>query len=144
MKSHRSCCHGHSIEEEFYFTPLARVQNQFLGIDLQNDSQKETELKNNFELIPTVSGRVILQSKSNSLIPYLNIGHSEEEQKAIVLSIDGGIGSVTVAMKQLGIGVGKVIHVEKNLVAKHVYRSNHDFSYGETEQNDGIKHIVGL
>jgi len=161
LKPHRPCCHGYRDEEELIkvgtFVPLARAQNQFLASfgddgdkddDTNNDVNSGVErLGSQLKVLPNRSGKVLLQCESSSLARHSN-GRSTEiddvKRRATVLSIDGGIGSVTVAMKQLGIDVEKMIHVESNLVAKHVYRSNHDVAYGETDTTDGIKHIVGL
>jgi len=71
---------------------------------------------------------------------------SSNKREAVILSISGGVGSATVALKQLGFKMKRVIHVEKDRVAQHAYRSNHDMHYGEASGNDddGIEHVVGL
>ena len=46
-------------------------------------------------------------------------------------------------MKRLGIQIQKIIHVEHDKIATHVYRSNHDASYSDfaIADNDGIHHV---
>jgi hypothetical protein len=41
----------------------------------------------------------------------------------------GGIGTSIVVLKRLGISIQKIIHVEHDKVATHVFRWNHDPSY---------------
>jgi site-specific DNA-cytosine methylase len=52
-----------------------------------------------------------------------------------------GIGSVIVCLKRLGIAIEKIIHVEHDKVATHVYRCMHDSSYNELVLDDGISHV---
>ena len=49
----------------------------------------------------------------------------------------GGIGSSIVALKRLGISISKIIHVEHDKVANHVFRWNHDLEnddYADVQQ----------
>jgi hypothetical protein len=66
------------------------------------------------------------------------------KKQAVVLDLFGGIGAATVVLKKLGIAMRKIIHVDHDPVAQHVYRSNHDTSYGVTTNEDGIKYVCGL
>ena len=52
-----------------------------------------------------------------------------------------GIGSGLVSLKRLGIAISKVIHVEHDRVATHVFRSNHDRRYNRTLEPDGIEYV---
>jgi site-specific DNA-cytosine methylase len=61
---------------------------------------------------------------------------------AVVLDCFAGVGTGIVVLKRLGIAIRKIIHVEYDLVASHVYRSNHDRAYNETLPDDGgIEHV---
>ena len=53
-------------------------------------------------------------------------------KSAVVLDCFAGIGSGVVALKQLGIAIHKVIHVEHDLIPSYVYRVNHDRSFIRT------------
>ena len=61
----------------------------------------------------------------------------------VVLDCFAGIGTALVVLKRLNIKIKTVIHVEKDKVATHVYRWNHDSSYNPkcAGGNDGIKHV---
>jgi site-specific DNA-cytosine methylase len=52
-----------------------------------------------------------------------------------------GIGSGIVCLKRLGIAIEKIIHVEHDKVATHVYRCMHDSTYNALVQDDGISHV---
>jgi site-specific DNA-cytosine methylase len=52
-----------------------------------------------------------------------------------------GIGSGLVSLKRLGIKIRKVIHVEHDKVATHVYKTNHDSHYNTELARDGIEHV---
>jgi hypothetical protein len=61
---------------------------------------------------------------------------------AVVLDAFAGVGTGILVLKRLGIAMKKIIHVEKDLVASHVHRYNHDTSYNETLPDDGgIEHV---
>lgn len=62
--------------------------------------------------------------------------------RATVLDVFAGVGTGIVVLKRLGIDIGKVIHVEHDKIATHVYRSNHDRSYcPELPDDGGIEHV---
>jgi site-specific DNA-cytosine methylase len=52
-----------------------------------------------------------------------------------------GIGSGLVSLKRLGIKIRKVIHVEHDKIATHVYKTNHDSHYNTELAPDGIEHV---
>lgn len=52
-----------------------------------------------------------------------------------------GIGSGLVSLKRLGIKISKVIHVEHDKIATHIYKSNHDSLYNTELAPDGIEHV---
>jgi site-specific DNA-cytosine methylase len=52
-----------------------------------------------------------------------------------------GIGSGLVSLKRLGIKISKVIHVEHDKIATHVYKTNHDTRYNTELAPDGIEHV---
>ena len=62
-------------------------------------------------------------------------------RRAVVLDVFAGIGSAIVVLKRLGIDIAKVIHVEHDKVATHVYRWNHDRIYNPDLPEDGIEHV---
>jgi hypothetical protein len=58
----------------------------------------------------------------------------------------GGTGSGIAALKRNGIAMSKIIHVEHDMVANHVYMWNHDAPYTErlaaaNDANSEIEHI---
>jgi hypothetical protein len=65
-------------------------------------------------------------------------------RSAVVLDLFAGIGSGVLALKRLGIKISKIIHVEHDKIATHVYRWNHDPSYNTSLQEDGIEHVYIL
>jgi hypothetical protein len=65
----------------------------------------------------------------------------EPRRNAVVLDLFGGIGTSLVCLKRNKIAIDKVIVVEHDKVAVHVYKSNHDSSYNEKLPDDGIKYI---
>jgi hypothetical protein len=72
----------------------------------------------------------------------------QTKKRAVVLDLFGGIGAATVVLKKLRIAMRKIIHVDLDPVAQHVYCSNHDPSYGvtttTTNHEDGIEYVSGL
>jgi hypothetical protein len=61
--------------------------------------------------------------------------------RAVVLDAFAGVGTGIVVLKRLGIDIAKVIHVEHDKVATHVYRWNHDPTYNPDLPEDGIQHV---
>ena len=63
-------------------------------------------------------------------------------RKAVVLDAFAGVGTGIVVLKRLGIAIDKIIHVEHDKVATHVYKFNHDREYNPDLPDDGgIEHI---
>jgi len=60
---------------------------------------------------------------------------------AVVLDCFAGIGSGVVALKQLGIAIHKVIHVEQDLISSYVYRVNHDRSFVRTMAEHDVRNL---
>mmetsp|Transcript_10420 Transcript_10420/g.15921 ORF Transcript_10420/g.15921 Transcript_10420/m.15921 type:complete len:775 (-) Transcript_10420:120-2444(-) len=54
---------------------------------------------------------------------------TEKHRSATVLDCFAGIGTGIVVLKKLGIAIKKIIYIEHDKVARHVYRSNHDRKY---------------
>jgi site-specific DNA-cytosine methylase len=52
-----------------------------------------------------------------------------------------GIGSGLISLKHLGIKIRKVIHVEHDKIATHVYKTNHDSDYNTKLARDGIEYV---
>ena len=65
----------------------------------------------------------------------------ELKRRAVVLDVFSGIGGAEIALKKLGIDIQRVIVVEHDPVARHVYRHNHDHTYGGGATDDGIEYI---
>jgi len=65
----------------------------------------------------------------------------ELKRRAVVLDVFSGIGGAEIALKKLGIDIQRVIVVEHDPVARHVYRQNHDHTYGGGATDDGIEYI---
>jgi hypothetical protein len=59
----------------------------------------------------------------------------------VVLDCFAGVGTGLVALKRLQINVAKVIHVEHDKVASHVYKTNHCHAYNSEVTEDGIEHV---
>jgi hypothetical protein len=59
----------------------------------------------------------------------------------VVLDCFAGVGTGLVALKRLQINVAKVIHVEHDKVASHVYKTNHCHAYNSKVTEDGIEHV---
>ena len=74
-----------------------------------------------------------------------------EKKCATVLDCFAGVGTGILVLKKLGIAIKKIIYVEHDNVARHVYRSHHDSSYyneddgdggnGKPHADDGIEHV---
>lgn len=79
-------------------------------------------------------------SHYDKCIQDVKLGHSPR-RRCVVLDCFAGIGTGLVVLKRLKIDVAKVIYVEHDKVAKHVYRSNHDHTYNTNLPDDGIKHL---
>jgi site-specific DNA-cytosine methylase len=63
-------------------------------------------------------------------------------RRAVVLGAFAGVGTDIVCAKRLGIDIAKIIHVEIDKVATHVYRHNHDANYNpQLEADDTIEHV---
>jgi len=67
----------------------------------------------------------------------------DPKRRAVLLDCFAGVGTGAVCLKRLGIAVEKVIYVDIDKVARHVYRHNHDamFSTKEGMYDDGIEHV---
>jgi hypothetical protein len=64
-----------------------------------------------------------------------------DRPRVVVLDAFAGVGTGIVALKRLGIDIAKVIHVEHDKVATHVYRWNHDPTYNLDLPEDDIEHV---
>lgn len=63
-------------------------------------------------------------------------------RRAVVLDAFAGVGTGIVVLKRLGIDIAKIVHVEHDKVATHVYRWNHDPSYNNLDlPDDDIDHV---
>ncbi|KAL7577334.1 hypothetical protein ACA910_002071 [Epithemia clementina (nom. ined.)] len=60
---------------------------------------------------------------------------SSRHRSAVVLDVFGGVGTAIVVLKRLGISMSKILHVENDKVATHVYRSHHDSLYNSAANN---------
>jgi len=96
--------------------------------------------KPGYEKIQDQFGTLMVQAKS-------------KKKRAVVMDLFGGIGAAVVCLKRLGIGMSKVIHVEHDKIANHVYSYCHhkrskdhdgieDMKHGAPP--DGIKHVQAL
>ena len=156
VKFHRPCCHGCKTNDdvENFASPAGKAQQELLdcmGEDKEDssicDSSAERDIRGEYitqSIQDTKPSGVTVKDCDPKNFRRCFQRRSERKRDAVILSINGGIGSVTAALKYLKISTQKVIHVEEDRVAQHVYRSNHDFAYGETKDNDGISHITGL
>lgn len=62
---------------------------------------------------------------------------------AVVLDCFAGVGTALCVLKRLEIEIQKIIFVEHDKVARHVYRFNHDHTYNSSlpEDHGGINHV---
>eukprot|EP00934_Nitzschia_sp_Nitz4_P006665 Nitzschia sp. Nitz4//NODE_159_length_47236_cov_74.723851//8621//10611//NITZ4_additional_000004-RA//-1//CDS//3329531731//6655//frame0 len=70
-------------------------------------------------------------------LKYFQSRFQSQKRDAVVLDLFGGIGSAVVALKRLGISIKRVIHVEHDKIANHVYRHNHG-----SEENPQEEHVI--
>ena len=158
LKFHRACCHGYDKLEDVnsFRSPVGKGIAQFYGIDdASENSNKEGETQNKTTDNPASSApekNVAETSQGTNSVSCVD-GACEKFHRCttlkgkldvVVVCINAGVGSATVALKGLGVKMAKVIHVEADKVAQHVIQGNHDYHYGDTDDDDGIEHIVGL
>lgn len=64
----------------------------------------------------------------------------EKRKKAVVLDCFAGVGTGVLVLKRLQIAMKKIIYIDHDKVARHVYRSNHDRKYhnADAEEDDQI------
>lgn len=146
LKFHRGCCHGLDKDTlESFMSPVGKqVLEQFSGSAIDEGTTEESHSLVKVEersdaVLEVVDGDTSMYSRS-----LRDRKAMRESQSAVVLCLNGGVGTATVSLKALGIQVGKILHVEPDRVAQHVFRSNHDIRYGDTEVEDEIEHVVGL
>ena len=142
LKFHRGCCHGYQDKDalDSFVSPVGQVLGQLYDSDNIEETSGVEELDN---LMVERSDNILKVVDGDSAM-YNRCLTERPSRSAVVLCLNAGIGSATVSLKGLGIHVGKMIHVEADRIAQHVFRSNHDIAYGETDIDDGIEHIVGL
>ena len=162
-KYHRGCCHDYRDTKEFddlFVSPMGKIVRKLIELTgtATNETKGETDTKVSTTTHPELGNEndtgishdsysvSVVEGKCELFLQCLQACSTLPRLKrnAVVLCINSGFGSAAVALKGLGIRVDKMIHVEADRVAQHVIRSNHDISYGVTQVDDGIKHIVGL
>jgi len=141
-KYHRACCHGYQNKEEWesFVSPMGKIiigEGDAIEITTRPDPEHEYGT----EVEPDTNSVTIVDGNNEMFHKCLQ---TRQTRHAVVVCINAGVGSVAVALKGLRIRVEKMIHVEADRVAQHVIRSIHDYSYGVTQDNDEIKHVVGL
>ena len=154
LKYHRACCHGYKNDDdlESFESPVGRTQRElFEQYEKEADEVAETEDNTVIEVKNVAAIHQDLNSDEviGDCQPYYQCRQNRSslpgrKRDAVVLSINSGVGAATVSLKNLGINMAKMIHVESDPVARHVIRSQHDYSYGEIDIDDGIEHVVGL
>ena len=157
LKYHRACCHGYkNVEDlESFESPVGRAQRELLE-QFEKDAEAddvnelaETEDNTTEVNVPEIHQDLNSDEVIGDCRPYYRCCQnrsslSRRKRDAVVLSINSGVGAATVSLKNLGISLAKIIHVEEDQVAQHVIRSKHDYCYGEVDINDGVEHVVGL
>jgi len=113
---------------------------------------QENELYNNDDL-PTATQKLLTNKEYWNSIghPYNKLKQNEmkysplkgsmENEGITVLDCFAGIGTAVLILKKLGVNIRTVIHVEHDKVATHVYRWNHDSTYNQQTEDDGINHV---
>ena len=142
LKFHRGCCHGYQDTDalDSFVSPVGQVLGQLYDSVEDEETTGVGELGN--QMVER-SDNIFNVVNGDSAMYYRCLNESAS-RSAVVLCLNAGVGSATVSLKSLGIHVGKMIHVEADRIAQHVFRSNHDIHYGETDIDDGIEHVVGL
>jgi len=145
LKYHRPCCHGYRDYDslESFVSPVGKVQMELL--EHLGEATSDSEEGKNEPSTTQITSHVTSMADGNCE-KYMQCLHSRLTSKRdpVVLCINAGIGSSTVSLKHLGVKMSKIIHVEGDPVAQHVIRSNHDYGYGEIDDEDQIEHVVGL
>ena len=145
LKFHRGCCHGYQDKETFetsFMSPVGKALFQQMENSNSTAAAPPMVENNIAEKLQGKSPEPIIVDGDSA--KYLNSSLLKCKRNAAVVCIGDCVGNVAVAMKGLGISMKTLIHVEADRVAKHVIRSLHDYSYGETQNNDEVDHIVGL
>jgi len=68
------------------------------------------------------------------------IAGGEKMRGLVVLDCFAGVGTGTTALKRLCINISKIIYIDHDKVAKHVYRTNHDIDYFNADVEDQGHH----
>ena len=140
-KHHRACCHGYTDLNDLdgFVSVAGRAFESALCSDETSDEAPATTAATAGET--TVSGEI---KRAVTVFPSEGLLELNDFQDIVMLSINTGIGSVSVALKEMGLRVKRIIYVEDDPVAQHVIRYRHDPSYGDGSLDDGIEHVVGL
>lgn len=137
-KFHRACCHGFTNANDLndFCSAAGRAFKSFLD-ENNTDELSDEVAAEEIEDSAAKTGEVTICSGGG-------FSESSSFQDLVVLSINTGVGSVPVALKEMGRRIKKIIHVEDDPVVQHVIRYHYDSSYGYTNFDDGTEHVVGL
>jgi hypothetical protein len=157
---HRRCCHGllektdEALKE--WVPPYLKSYND--SAESEENEKGEYEWKTQKEL---KDAHKILRAQESQLVNDDNLQHhvhlqyhhpsfvekilqpftlGNKRKKATVLDCFAGVGTGCIILKKLKIGIEKIIYIEHDKVAQHVFKQNHDPNYNPDLPDDGIKY----
>jgi hypothetical protein len=101
---------------------------------------QDTEVRNVDGIVDNRKEFEVEVLRYHKLVQDVKSGRSAR-RGCVVLDCYAGVGTGVLVLKRLKIQVAKVIHVEHDKVATHVYRSNHDHYYNSKLPDDGVEHV---
>ena len=154
---HKRCCHRKAEVEYNTSTQLDYVIDELLPGILTGKFQKpekpivivsETELHDDYYMKYKRRETQFYNADSmESQVDLLNTNESycqnrrwfntlpTRNRPAVVLDLFGGVGSGIMVLKRLKIALSKVIHVDNDKVATHVFQTSHDRTYTAINRN---------
>jgi hypothetical protein len=165
---HRRCCHGAIDFDESFSPPLVAAHAHELPDESVN--VKETLEEVTAKLIQDAYDQAKREEdklyNADGVWHHVSILHTNrhyhqsieepfqklaqevedgtrQRRSLVVLDMFAGIGTAVVALKRLGLDISKVVHVEHDKIATHVYRYNHDPAYNDilSDQGGNVEHV---
>lgn len=139
-KHHRMCCHGYKKYDNVdgFISKAGQALMMYWG---DEDKPQESEADKSIDTSDANAAKpTAIQFHIGKSIPVVE----KRQHPGVVLGINTGVGSLSIALKRLNIVTKTILYVEEDPVTRDIIRYHHDFRYGETNHDDGINHIVGL
>lgn len=147
-----------ACKESIFISDPIRRSDTMMKKCKKSDLQSRAETADNLEIqYGNTACNVTTMSQLKVCPDYVQASQKMEEiqnmylkdsfdERFVVLDLYAGIGTGLVVLKRLGIHISKYIYVDQDKVARHVFRTNHDFTYycnGErkTIRDDGINYV---